>query len=146
MAAIDLALARSDLKAARAEWREAYRSALGRREWTEMADLGDAALRLAASGQRIGDVEARQAYLAALFRARAAASVPGVLRATEAFATLGDRDVVDEALRIADVTAERTADPGARERVAAFRARLDSSARTSDQREPSAAAKWDSGP
>jgi hypothetical protein len=69
-----------------------------------------------------------------------------VLRATEAFATLGDRDVVDEALRIADVTAERTADPGARERVAAFRARLDSSARTSDQREPSAAAKWDSGP
>jgi hypothetical protein len=144
--AIDGALSRGDVKAARAEWREAYRAALRRRQWEEMAALGDAALRLTASGQRIGEAEARQAHLAALFRARAAASLPGVLRAAGAFATLGDRDVVDEALRIAEATAARTAEPGARERVAAFRARLEGGSRLGDQRGPSAPARWDAGP
>jgi hypothetical protein len=66
---------------------------------------------------------ARQAYLDALFCARDRRSVDGVLRAAEAFAALGDRDVVVQSLRIADVLADAEG-PAARERVAAARRRL----------------------
>jgi len=143
--AIDSALAQGDVTAARSAWREADRAAARRSQWEEMAALGDAALERTASGQRTGEAQARQAYLGALFRARAAGSLTGVLRATEAFATLGDRDVVDEGLRVADVTAERAGEPEGRERVAALRSRLDAQARVPDPRGP-AAANWDPGP
>jgi hypothetical protein len=46
-----------------------------------------------------------------------------VLRAAEAFAALGDREVVAESLRIAEGLAEAEG-PAARERVAAARKRL----------------------
>jgi hypothetical protein len=62
--------------------------------------------------------KARQAYLTALFRARDEGSMDGVLRAAWAFADLGDREVVDGALRIADRLAA-TAGDGAGERVQA---------------------------
>ena len=65
------------------------------------------------------EADARQAYLGALFRARAEASLDGVLRATEAFATLGDRDVAEEGLRIAESVALRTGTAEARDRVLA---------------------------
>src|SRR5262245_33952763 len=122
---IDRALSEGQMKAARAAWRDAYRGALKQREWEVMVSLGDVALRRDATGQRIGEAQARQAYLAALFRARAEGSLSGVLRATEAFATLGDGDVVDEGLRIAEFTARRSEEPDARQRVAALRARLE---------------------
>ncbi len=109
---IDEALAQADVRRARSAWHDAYRVALRRSDWEEMAVLGDAALRRGASGQQVGEMQARQAYLAALFRARASASLDGVMRATEAFATLGDRDVVEEGLRIAESLAKRSTDSG----------------------------------
>ncbi len=144
--AIDRALSEGRMKAARAAWRDAYRGALRQREWEVMASLGDVALRSDSAGQRIGEAQARQAYLAALFRARAEGSLPGVLRATEAFATLGDRDVVDEGLRIAEFTARRSGEPDARQRVAALRARLEGQGGVPDTRGPSRPASWDPGP
>ena len=44
---------------------------------------------------------ARRAYLTALFRARGERSLPGVVRAAEGFEALGDREVVEQALKIA---------------------------------------------
>jgi len=144
--AIDHALASGDIRAARGAWHQAYRAAVRRPQWEEMAALGDAALERGVSGQRVGEVEARQAYLGALFRAKAQGSLKGVLRATEAFATLGDRDVVDEGLRIADATARRSSEPDAAGRVAALRARIDAQARVPDPRGPSLPVHWDAGP
>jgi hypothetical protein len=45
---------------------------------------------------------ARKSYLTALFRARAAASLDGVLRVADGFTALGDESVVRECLRVAD--------------------------------------------
>jgi len=125
IAVIDEALPQADIKRARAAWHDAYRIALLRGDWREMAALGDIALRRGATGVHIGDTEARQAYLGALFRARAQASLEGVMRACEGFATLGDRDVVDEGLRIADGLARTSDEPMASERVLTLRTRLD---------------------
>jgi len=44
---------------------------------------------------------ARRAYLTALFRARGERSLVGVLTAAGGFKTLGDREVVEHALRMA---------------------------------------------
>jgi hypothetical protein len=126
LAAIDGAIRRGDLKAARAEWNDTYRSLLRNPDWRQMAALGDAALVIGGTlGVRDGGKpDARRAYLGALFRARAAGSVDGVLRVTGAFAALGDRDVVDEGLRIAESLAKRAGDTAALERVLTTRTRL----------------------
>jgi hypothetical protein len=72
--------------------------------------------------------------------------VDGVLRATEAFATLGDRDVVEEGLRVAESLVARTGDAGARERVAAARARLGGQIAQPPAARPSDRITWDAGP
>jgi len=146
LAIIDEALPQADITRARAAWHDAYRIALPRANWKEMAALGDAALRRGALGAHIGDTEARQAYLGALFRARADQSLDGVMRATEGFATLGDRDVVDEGLRIAESLARSSGDPIARQRVMALRARLDTQAGIGEEKGPSRPASWEAGP
>jgi hypothetical protein len=143
---IDEALAQADVRRARSAWHDAYRVALRRSDWEEMAALGDAALQRGASGQQVGETEARQAYLASLFRARARASLEGVMRATEAFATLGDRDVVEEGLRIAESLAKQGGNPDGRERVMALRARLEGPVRVPDSAGPSLPASWEPGP
>lgn len=82
-------------------------------------DVGDASLRV---GDGTGSpararVSARHAYRAALFRARAQRSVDGVLRAADAFARLGDRDVTEGALHASRKLAARTPDASLRSRV-----------------------------
>ena len=54
-----------------------------------------------AAARGVGRAEARGLYLRALFQARAQSSLDGVLRVTEAFAGLGDADVVEQGLRVA---------------------------------------------
>lgn len=139
---------RGDLQEARAAWYGAYRSLRHTRDWQGLAALGDAAMAIAgASGARQPwETDARQAYLGALFRARAETSLDGVLRATEAFATLGDRDVVQEGLRIAEGVAARTDTDTALARVRAERARLEGHyARPADVG-PAQVLGWDAGP
>ncbi|OLC13263.1 MAG: hypothetical protein AUH29_13150 [Candidatus Rokubacteria bacterium 13_1_40CM_69_27] len=114
--AVDEALAAKDLTAARWTLQRAYGVALGSRRWEGMIDVGDAAV-------RIGDVpRARNAYLAAVFRARTQRSLEGALRAAEASAGLGDRPVAEQCLRVAQELGGH--DPGALTRVGDLAQRL----------------------
>ena len=142
------AVQRGDLATARAAWHDAFRSLRRTQDWQGMATLGDTALGIAgASGARQPwEADARQAYLGALFRARAEASLDGVLRATDAFATLGDREVTEEGLRIAESVALRAGTAEARDRVRAHRARFEGREATFRADGPSRAIGWDAGP
>jgi hypothetical protein len=106
LAAVDAAIARRDKARAVSEWRDAYHLALGSRRWDAMADVGDAAVRIGAlAGAPEADptgfrTEARQAYLRALFQARAQRAPEGIERIADAFAALGDRDVAVQARAI----------------------------------------------
>jgi hypothetical protein len=110
LAALDAAIARGDVSRAVFEWRLAYGAALGSRRWEAMLAVGDAATRIdALAGRRDGAptgfrAEARQAYLRALFDARAARSPEGMHRAADAFAALGDAEM---AARARTMTADR---------------------------------------
>jgi hypothetical protein len=97
------AVARGNATVAILEWREAHASALSTREWERMADIGDAAVAIAALGPSTRDFsgEARRAYLMALFRARDARSKVGLLRVAGAFRTLGDGEAAAQAERLA---------------------------------------------
>ena len=104
VALVDEALARVDLSRATHEWREAYGAALRSRRWDALVEVGDRAVRIAeaAGGSTHFRAEARQAYLNALFRARAQRAVEGMHRAAEAFARLGDSEMAQGARRMAE--------------------------------------------
>ncbi|HEV8672654.1 MAG TPA: hypothetical protein VGX21_01300 [Methylomirabilota bacterium] len=118
------ALARMDVRAAERRVHEAHAAAAADRSWEGLLGVGDAHRGIGeVSGRRAeAEAKAREAYLAALFRARQQGSLDGVLRATEAFAALGDRDAADLGLRIATALAAR--DPEALADVRAVAARL----------------------
>jgi hypothetical protein len=103
LTAVDAALAAGDVPAALSAWHEAYGAALGSRRWEGFADAGDAYLRIGRAGSAPASTvpRARELYLSALFRARDAGSLDGMLRIAAAFATLGDQDVTVQALRMA---------------------------------------------
>jgi hypothetical protein len=132
----DAALARGNTAAALTAWREAQAAAVRSGQWEGMIAVGDAARRLEASGgpQRNGLALARQAYLTALFRARREHSVEGALRVAAAFGELGDRDVLAQALRVAEKQAGR--DPIKRARVRAVVDRWTDAHPEADRRDP----------
>jgi hypothetical protein len=121
LATMDEALRAGDVAAAQTAWREAYAAAQASRRWEGLAEAGDAALRLGqASGTPFAGVpRARELYLSALFRARDAGSLDGVLRVAGSFSRLGDRDVTAQAVRMADRLAARGATPSQRALLAA---------------------------
>lgn len=94
IAEMDRALARGEVPAATAAWREAYVAAHVSRDWPGMLAVGDAALRAGrvTGTPAIFEPRARRAYLTALLRARRQGSRDGVIAAGEAFGRLGDRD------------------------------------------------------
>jgi hypothetical protein len=109
VARVDEALADGDRAAALSWWREAQAAALRSGQWEGMVEVGDAA-------RRLGEAHhARRAYLTALFRARRQHSLDGVLAAAAGFGALGDREVLAQALRIAERQAGT--DPRAQARV-----------------------------
>lgn len=123
---VDQALAARDVAGALRAWRRANVVATGSRRWEAVLAVGDAYLRIgdAADIRRAFAGRAREVYLTALFLAREERSVEGVLRAAEAFAALGDRDVADHSLSVARRIADETRDRTAQARVAAAAARL----------------------
>lgn len=122
--ALDQALVEANVGEAERQWHRAYSEALRARNWEGFLDVGNAYLRIgdAANGRKFAVARARQLYRVALFRARSQDSVDGALRTAQAFAALGDHEVVELCLRVADQVADRTSDLQARQRVAAFRA------------------------
>ena len=125
--AADDAVGRNDVLAARRAWHAGYLVALGSPAWNGMLEVADAYMRIGdvMAARNTAMMRAREIYLTALFRARQQGSLDGVLRCAEAFGALGDRDVVAQALRMAETLAT---DPSARERVYQRRALLAGSA------------------
>jgi len=125
LAAVSDALAAKNVGAADRAWRDAYGAALGSRTWVGMAEVGDAALRIGdvARLRKPYEAKARQAYLTALFRARSQGSLNGVLRIAQAFEALGDREVVEQCIRIAERVAMQAHDVDGPARVKAFATR-----------------------
>jgi hypothetical protein len=119
---VDEALARLDIEGARRSWQGAHEEALRSRHWDGLVEVGHGALRIgtAAGSRRATEPEARRAYLAAMFRARQQGSVEGVLRAAEAFAALGDRQVAEHGLRMASRMASGGTDQPAPDQVRAI--------------------------
>jgi hypothetical protein len=101
--AVDAALRAGDLSAAATASTEAYRAALAGRRWEGLVEAADAYLRVAdaAGAPHAGAPRARELYLAALFRARDAGSVEGVIRVAQSFDRLGDREATAHAMRVA---------------------------------------------
>lgn len=120
------ALAQKNVSAAVRAWHEAYALALGSRRWEGMLAVGDAWLRVGeVSGSRkASEAKVRELYLAAFFRARDQRSLDGVLRAAEAFAALGDQQVAEQAIHVAQRLAAQAQDAQVRERVRAAAERL----------------------
>jgi hypothetical protein len=110
--AVDRALRLGDIVDAERAWRTAYVAAARSRSWRALADLGDAALRIGdAAGQRGSYVaRAREAYLAALVRARADRSREGVTRMRHAFRMLGDHELAQQCAIIAEQLPARDVD------------------------------------
>ncbi|HSD49965.1 MAG TPA: hypothetical protein VLG48_01060 [Candidatus Methylomirabilis sp.] len=120
----DEALRKQDVKAAQKAWHQAYLATLGSTTWEGRLDVGDASLRIGevAKGREL--VKARSLYMEALLRARSQGSLDGVLRAGEAFAALGDLEVANQAIRIAEGLAAEGNDPYAPTRVRSVSERL----------------------
>lgn len=119
----DEALASANVRAAKMAWLAANGEALRSRAWDAMVEVGDAALRIgqAAGPRGAAGPRARTAYMTALLRAHNQGSLEGILRVAEAFAALGDHEVVAQCLRLAERVAGRTHDGQARTRLVAFR-------------------------
>ena len=123
--AVEHALGRNDLDGARQAWESAHLAAVESLSWEGLIATGQACLRIggATGGRPSAEPAARRAYFAALYRACRANSFDGILCAAEAFADLGDREVVEECLGLAELQGE--GEP-TRRRVAALAGRLGS--------------------
>lgn len=121
MERVEAALASHDLRtgheAVREAVRDAHATSLRTHAWAPLLQAGDAQQRVeqASGSAALGKERARVTYLAALFHAREARSVDGVLQAATALANLGDAEMVQHALVVARELVGR--DPSARERV-----------------------------
>jgi hypothetical protein len=96
-------LARGHVDVAVRAWHDAYKAAVASRSWESMIAVGDALMAIGrASGVTRGArMNAREAYLTALVRARRDRSLEGVLRSAQAFRELDEHAIAERCLRIA---------------------------------------------
>lgn len=101
--AMDDALARDDFYAADLARRTAQLMATGSRRWDALVAAGDANLRFVTFPGASPTLrsEARRLYRSALLRAHEQGSIEGVLRVSEAFAAVGDKEQAREGLAMA---------------------------------------------
>jgi hypothetical protein len=120
---VETELAAGHVDVAVRAWHDAYGAALESRSWESMIAVGDAFMKIGHAAGTPGGarMNAREAYLTALIRARRNHSVDGALRSGEAFAGLGDRAIVEQSLYIAAQLA--TGDEQAEQRVSEARLR-----------------------
>jgi hypothetical protein len=110
-------LAQGHIDSAVRAWHDAYGAALQSRSWQSMIAVGDTfmAIGRASHSVRGARMNAREAYLAALIRARRDQSVEGALRSAQAFREIEDNALADQCLYIAGQLA--MGDPDAEQRV-----------------------------
>jgi hypothetical protein len=120
---VETELAAGHVDVAVRAWHDAYAAALESRGWESMIAVGDAFMKIGRAAGTPGGarMNAREAYLTALIRARRNRSVDGALRSGEAFAGLGDRAIVEQSLYIAAQLA--SGDEQAQQRVGEARQR-----------------------
>jgi hypothetical protein len=122
---LDRGLSAGDLTVADSAWPQAWSAAVASRRWEALIAVGDSTRRLGelSDTRPQSDAKARRAYRLAYHRAQTEGSLEGLLRAAEAFAELGDRDVVQAILGVTyEVAAKR--DLEVRQRVNAAAARI----------------------
>jgi hypothetical protein len=121
--ALDQALGRYDVAGARRAWERTQVAAYQSPGWEGLIAAGRAGLRIARvdGDTSSGPPTARRAYFTALYRACRENSFEGILYAAEAFRELGDQEVVEECLGLAEYQLD---DSRVRRRVAAFARRL----------------------
>jgi hypothetical protein len=126
IAQVDQALATRDVSVAERAAHDAYTTALTGREWDGLVAAGDAYVRVGDTSRTpdVGRAKARQAYLAAFFRARSEKSLEGVARSAQAFADLGDREVAAQCLKTAEALVASRGDAGERAIVNGLAERL----------------------
>jgi hypothetical protein len=105
-------------------------AAVGSRTWEGMVKVGDAYRRVREAPEARGRGRAKHIWRP-WFRARQQGSLPGVFRAAEGFAALGDREPVSMCIRVARELAVRFTDAGKRERAGQPRTRAISARRRS---------------
>lgn len=104
---VEKELERGHLDVAVRVWQDAYGAALGSGSWESMIAVGDAfvAIGRAAGSPAGARMNAREAYLTALIRARRDRSVDGALRTAEAFRQIDDQAVVEQCFHVAALLA-----------------------------------------
>jgi hypothetical protein len=107
VALVDQAVASGDVSGGVRRWHDAYASALASRRPEALVAAGEAFVRLsvAAGTPDGGKPHARRAYLAALGLARRQHSADAVLGVAQAFRALGDREVAEYCVRMAEALA-----------------------------------------
>ena len=124
LAQAEAKLNENDITGATYYGREAYAAAMRGHRADGLVEVGNFYRGLGTrTGVAVSTARARECYVTALLRARAERSTDGVLRAAEAFLSLGDEEMVQRGLRIAEQLAQRDVDSRARERVAMLAAR-----------------------
>ena len=124
---MDVALGRGDFYAADTARQEALGLAVGTRRWDALVAVGDAFVRFAEEYPRVRPQvrsEAQRIYRTAILRAQQQGSFEGVLRVSEAFADLGDRDAAREGLTLATALLD-VGGPHDAKRLRALAERLD---------------------
>src|SRR5262245_56586259 len=120
---VERALGRHDVDQARRAWEKAHVAAVESFSWEGLLASGQASLRIggAIGARSSAETAARRAYFTALYRACRENSCEGILRTAEAFFDLGDREIVEECLGLAELQGDSEE---TRRRVAAFAGRL----------------------
>jgi hypothetical protein len=103
------AIASGQAAAAVRAWHRAHAAVIDHPGWEPIACVAEAARRIGAiSGfGRAAEARARETYWIALFRAHREGSLTGVLQTAEGFGALGDRNMVEQCIRIAEGLATR---------------------------------------
>ena len=106
---MEQAIAASQAAAAVRAWHRAHAAAIDQPGWQSIVHVAEAARRIGAvpGFGRAGQARARETYWLALFRAHREGSLTGVLRTAEGFGGLGDRNMVEQCIRIAESRAAR---------------------------------------
>lgn len=109
LAEMDDAIATGQAAVAVRAWHRAHAAVIDQPGWQPIVRVAEAARRIGAipGFARAAEARARETYWIALFRAHREGSLAGVMETAEGFGVLGDRNMVEQCIRIAEGLATR---------------------------------------